>query len=150
MTRPGGTTPRGLPYPGSVNIHADTPKAIQALAEAITAQLSSLGSGVILDTFTGTAHVGPDSTGWPAGQFSVTFPSLAVVQGAVASYGTFLGGPAQPGWVSPPGPGNFVPPGGVNTALFTMMDVNGWNMPYAFRFKNTDITVCALAWGPPH
>jgi hypothetical protein len=149
MTRPGGTTPRGLPFPGSVNIHADTPNAIRALAEAVDSQLSSLGAGIILDTFTGTARVGADSTGYATGQFTVTFPRIAALQGAVASYGTFLGGPAQPGWISPPGPGNYVPPGGTNTALFNMMDANGWNMPYAFRFSNTDITVCALGWGTP-
>ena len=147
MSRPGGTTPRGLPYPGSVNIHADTPNAIRALAESIDGQLSSLGSGVILDTYTGKVRVGPKLPNWNVGQFAVTFPKLATVQGAVASWGTFLGGPARAGWIAPPGPGNFTV-AGLNTALFTMNDANNFVYPYS-SFADTDITVCALGWGTP-
>jgi hypothetical protein len=149
VTRPGGTTPRGLPYPGSANIHADTPNAIRALAEAVDAQLTSLGSGIILDTFTGKVRAGPGQ-GYGAAQFSVTFPKLASVQGCVASWGTFLGGTAQPAILH--SPGSPTPPNNnFNAALFTITHAQAfcWTGSGYPLIQNQDLTVCALGWGTP-
>jgi len=134
-----------------VNIHADTPKAIQALAEAIDAQLSSLGSGVILDTFTGVVHIGA-GIGYGAAQFAVPFPRLAAVSGAVGCYGTFLAaGVTVPAIVHAPGTitgaTNVVDPTKWTITTAQCWVWNGTQYPY---IQNTDITVCALAWGPPH
>lgn len=100
MTRPAGVTPRGFPYPGSANIHANTPAALQALAEAISGQLSSVGAGVVFDFYGGNVTVSSNLiTLSPA----VIFPRLQTVNGltgnlgvsGVPGYGCYLSG--QPG-----------------------------------------------------
>lgn len=154
MTRPGGTTPRGLPYPGSAGIHANTAAALQAFAEAVDGQMNSLGAGVILDTFTGKVRLGP-GTGYGLAQFGVTFPKLAVVQGAVATYATFFGGPALPMWIWAPGDPNFQM-SSTDPNKFSAMRadhlvwVGSLNVGEYPEVTNTDITVCALGWGIPH
>jgi len=155
VTRPSGTSPRGLPFPGSAGIHANTPAAIQALAEAVEAQLSSLGSGVILDTFTGKVRLGP-GVGYGASTFYVPFPRLATVLGALASYGTFLGGPAVPLVIgAAPGAPNWTNPY-IDPLYFTAWPINNNvfvttspGQGYFPEVVNTDITVCALGWGIP-
>jgi hypothetical protein len=153
VTRPAGTTPRGLPYPGSAGIHANTPAALQALAEAVDAQMNSLGAGVILDTFTGKVRLGP-GTGYGLAQFAVTFPNLATVIGAIASYGTFLGGPALPMLITAPGVPNFTM-SSTDPNKFSairadhMVWVGQLNVGEYPEVTNTDITVCALGWGAP-
>lgn len=128
MTRPAGTTPRGLPYPGSANIHAETPTAIQALAEAITAQLSSIGAGLVFDFWVGLRTC--DS----AGKFTVPFPNLAAVSGGVCTYGVNLGGTLRNGWAAG------LAAGGVGNMVATL---------YTENFNNTTVTIHAIGWGPP-
>lgn len=93
MTRPAGSTPRGLPWPSSANSHSETPAAIKSLAEAIAAQLTNLGDGVILDTFAGPLPITNN-------QFTVPFPRLAACTGMVCCQGFSWGGADAAGWVA--------------------------------------------------
>lgn len=128
MTRPAGTTPRGLPYPGSGGIHADTPAALQALAEAITAQLSSIGQNTVFDFWVGLRTC--DSTG----KFTVPFANLAACDGGICSYGVNAGGTLRNGWAAG------LAAGGVGYMVATL---------YGENFNNTTVTINAVGWGPP-
>ena len=90
VTRPAGTTPNGLPYPGSVDIHVRTPAALQALAEATEAKLSAVTPGIIIETFRGVISTAGSSY-FPRG-FTVPFTRLAVVNGWIGAYGVDDGG----------------------------------------------------------
>lgn len=149
MTRPGGTTPRGLPYPGSAGIHANTPSALQALAEAITAQLGTIGAGLIFDTFAGKIHLGA-ALGYQSPVFRVAFPKLSQVIGCVASYGNFAGGPVVPAWLqtsySGVAAGSALP---ANQREFFLIPACNSTPPYTPEVRNSDFSICALAWGYP-
>lgn len=82
MTRPAGSTPNGLPYPGSIDIHARTPAALQALAEATEARLTAMSPGTILDAWRGEVQI--SLSGASYGSFTVTFPRLAAITGWIA------------------------------------------------------------------
>lgn len=140
MTRPGGTTPRGLPYPGSAGIHANTPAALQALAEAVTAQLTSLGNDIVLETFTGTITTESFDRGYGVAAFTVPWKTLGTVLGMVASYGNFAGGPGTPGWIHAPDTGS---------GLFFLVPAKGWVAPYTDKFVGVTVSLCALGWGYP-
>ena len=139
MTRPGGTTARGLPYPGSVGIHADTPKAIQALAEAVDGQLSTIGGGNAIAFWTGNVTMNSSETSPNMGQY---FPALRSIAGMVVAYGTWAGGVNQIGW----------PTAGGAAGTFQMCSAKAaylWPTGTAESFANKTVTVCVMAWGPP-
>lgn len=149
MTRPSGTTPRGLPYPGSANIHANTPQALQALAEAVTAQLGSIGDNVIFDTFVGKIQTG-GVLGYQSSVFRIAFPKLSQVIGCVASYGNFAGGALVPAFLQPSysgvAAGSSLPP---NQREFFLIPVSNSTPPYTPGVTGQAFSVCALAWGNP-
>lgn len=134
VTRPGGTTPRGLPYPGSDAPHANTPAALQALAEAITGQLSALPGGLIFDTWTGQVTCSATAT------FTIPFPNLAVVSGYVCCYGIFSAGDAYR-WGSAQGAGTFP-----SLAVAGSMIPADWKQE---NFNNNKVSICAFGWGVP-
>lgn len=138
MTRPSGVTPlKSLPYPGSAGKHSDTPKAIQALAEAIDGQLSGIEGGLRFAFYTGNINI--DGSGLSQ---LLVFPELKSVSGGIVSYGTFLGGIYRVGW-----------PSAVNyTQKFSMMAANQsilYPPSSTETFNNTTISICVAAWGPP-
>jgi len=122
--RPGGQTSRGLPYPGSNNIISSTPAAIQALAEAIGGQLSSIGSGIAIDGWAGNIN-------FSAGKGDLSdvsrFPKLASIDGIVACLGTV---PAN----------SFL--AGMGASVYIM------GMNYRAAQYNGAAWVYVLAWGP--
>jgi hypothetical protein len=133
MTRPAGTTPKGLPYPGSADIHARTPASIQALAEAIDAKVTSLGP-IVLDFYQGVLPVS-NIVNW--GTVTIPFPNLAAVQGFIAIPGIDSGGNDVLGYFAgghDSGYGQFYPvPGGGSghgpiPSLITVHAV-GWGTP---------------------
>lgn len=124
--RPGGTTSRGLPYPGSTGIIANTPSALQALAEAITGQLSSLGSGIITDAYAGNANASAGKI--DLSNIALYFPKLASVTGMVGGLG---GSPAA----------YFLCGSGASVY------VSGMN--YRAAQINGAVWIDVLAWGPP-
>lgn len=139
VTRPGGTTPRGLPYPGSTAAQASTPAALQALAEAITGQLSTLPGGIMFDTFVGNLTTG-NIGGYQSGALIVPFANLGTLLGAVASYGNFIGGgPVVKGWVQ----NDYF-----NVAKFWIVPALNAVPPYENAASKT-FSVCALGWGYP-
>lgn len=132
VTRPGGVTPRGFPYPGSAGIQATTPGALQALAEAITGQLSSIGAGVILDVFVGARTVSANTV---QPLTVAEFPKLASITGMVAQIGSapgasYLGGGVNTGGTAP-------------QQTFRVMALRNRAPAYT-----GNITVLAIAWGP--
>lgn len=140
VTRPGGTTPRGLPYPGSSGAHANTPAALQALAEAITAQMGTLPGGIVLDTFVGKLTSGIRLQ-YQSASIIVPFAKLGTVLGAVVSYGNFLDGnqPAVvPGWVQNDW---------LNTARFYIVPANNNVPPYNTPADGKSYSICAIGWG---
>jgi len=142
VTRPAGVTPRGLPYPGSAGMHSNTPAALQSLAEAITAQMTSLGNGVILETFTGTVRVDTYDRGYGVASLRVPWTKLGQVLGSVVSYGSFAGGPGYPGWVQSPDATH-------NSPDYMIIHANAYIAPYGNTFKGQTISICALGWGYP-
>lgn len=139
MTRPGGVTPiKALPYPGSANIQAETPKALQSLAEAIDAQLSSVQGGYQFAFWAGALTL--DS----AGQSPVlNFPGLRSVAGALVSLGYWLPGTVyRAGWATAAGStGRFY----VNAANASMLGPGGGQETFA----GATVAVCVAAWGMP-
>jgi hypothetical protein len=135
--RPSGVTPRGLPYPGSANIHAETPKALQALAEATSAQLSSVGGGLIFDFFVGNKQT--DGSGMFRMNPGVEFPKLKVVYGVLAQLGVHLGGTYHPGEVT----------GQSSLTSFYVVAGRQYLQPAEGQetFFNTTVSICAVAWG---
>jgi hypothetical protein len=132
--RPAGVTARGLPYPGSANIHAETPKAIQALAEAIDGQLGSIVGGYQLAFWVGNISI--DSAG--KSQLLV-FPTLSSIRGGLVSYGTFGGGVYRVG----------TPSGFGSSAKFDMIAAKA-QFPAGGgqeTFANTTVSACIVAWG---
>src|SRR6476646_2602393 len=93
MTRPGGVTPRGLPYPGSANIHAETPKALQDLATAIEQQLSSFPGGLQQRLWTGLLTLDGSSSA------VLVFPQFQI-HGGIAQLSSHMGGTAKVGFCS--------------------------------------------------
>jgi hypothetical protein len=140
VTRPAGTTPRGLPYPGSAGIHANTPAALQALAEAVTGQLTSLGNGVILETFTGVVTIDSYDRGYGIASFRIPWVKLRVVLGSVVSYGSFAGGPGSPGWIQAPDATHGSPD-------YMIIHANHNVAPYGYTFKGQNVSMCAFGWG---
>lgn len=133
MSRPGGVTPKGLPYPGSGDVHSRTPAALQALAEAVESKLTAVTPGVILDFFHGVLSV--SATGAAYGSFTIPFVNLAAITGWVGSYGIDLGGGLVDGFIScAPGAGGM----GYLTAA-----------PWVKGRPPGQITVHAVGWGPP-
>jgi hypothetical protein len=134
MTRPSGTTPNGLPFPGSIDIHARTPAALQALAEAIESKLTAISPGVILDAWRGVVQVG--QYGSAHGGITVPFPRLAAVTGWIGCYGVDDGGGLQDGYI---------------TNLFTSSNGLGYycSAPWASGRATSAITIHAVGWGPP-
>jgi hypothetical protein len=132
MTRPAGTTPHGLPYPGSVDIHARTPAALQALAEAVEAKLTALTPGVIIDKFRGVVPVA--AFGGSYGTFTVPFPNLAAVTGWIGCLGIDDGGGLVDGFLL----------GGAGGGHGTIVTA-----PWIKVKPPGSITVHAIGWGPP-
>jgi len=133
VTRPAGTTPNGLPYPGSVDIHARTPAALQSLAEAIESKLTAVTPGIILDPWRGIVNL--PSFGGSYSTFTIPFPRLAAVNGWVGVYGVDDGGGLQDGFVT-------CVPGAGGNGYFTVA-------PWTRVKPTTAITVHAVGWGPP-
>lgn len=132
MTRPAGMTPHGLPYPGSAEIHARTPAALQALAEAVESKLSAQAPGIIIDRFRGLIPV--NGFGGSFGAISIPFAHLAAVHGWIGCYGVDDGGGLVDGFVSS-GIGS-------NTGYFV-------SAPWVAIKPPASITVHAIGWGPP-
>lgn len=135
MTRPAGVTPiKSLPYPGSANIHAETPKALQSLAEAIGGQLTSVQGGYRFAMWVGNLAL--DSTGKSP---VLTFPELKSVAGFIVSTGSFIaGGAYQVGW----------PSYGVNQFTMNSSEASLTNPGPPGTFANKTISACIVAWGP--
>lgn len=132
MTRPAGITPRGFPYPGSSGLHANTPTVLQALAEAITGQLSSVGVGVVFDFYAGTVQVS-------ANLISLTpaiFTRLQTVNGVVGNCG--VGAPGGAYLAGQPGGS-----GSLQLAIGHLDWVTATDRPYTGA-----LWVNLLAWGP--
>jgi hypothetical protein len=134
MTRPAGTTPKGLPYPGSADIHARTPTAIQALAEAIDSKLTSLGSGIMLDLYQGVLPVS-NMINW--GTVTIPFPNLAAVQGYIAIPGIDSGGQDILGYFA----------GGYDSGFGQFYPIPGVGSGHG-PIPST-LTVHAIGWGTP-
>lgn len=133
MTRAGGITPRGLPYPGSANIHAETPRALQALATAVQEQLGSLAGGISLRFMTGTAALDGNASA------VLSFPNFTIYGGIVQLTTIGVG-------INKPGYATAVAAGG----RFAIMSANGWvALTGPDSFKNLTIGICAVAWGAP-
>jgi hypothetical protein len=135
VTRPAGLTPKGLPFPGSIDIHARTPAALQALAEAIEAKLTALAPGLMLDTWRGLLPL--TISGGVYGMFTVPFPRLAAVTAWIGTPGTDAGGSLSVGFIVPTtgsGVGYFLPS---PTGNLTVAPVP------------STLTVHAVGWGPP-
>ena len=135
MTRPGGVTPvKSLPYPGSGAIHADTPKSIQSLAEAISRQLTSVQGGYRLAYWVGNLAL--DSAGTSP---VLSFPGeLASVVGFIVTTGSFMGGAYQVGW----------PSYGTNKFTMNSSEASLTNPGPVGTFANKTISACVVAWGP--
>lgn len=132
--RPAGVTSKGLPYPGSANIHAETPKALQSLAEAIDGQLGSIVGGYRLAFWVGNINI--DSSG---NSQLLVFPELSAIRGGIVMYGTFLGGVYRVGF----------PTGFASNAKFMMVAAKA-ALPAGGgqeTFANTTVSVCIAAWG---
>lgn len=143
MTRPGGMTPRGLPYPSSALPLTEIPGAIKSLADAIGEQLTYIGGGLTLDTFAGVLSItevvdSGSPNGGRAGTFTVPFPRLATVAGMVCCAGTTLGGEDEKGYAgADPGAG-----------------AQGWWAPCAWMggsraYTPRSLTIHAVGWGTP-
>lgn len=128
MTRPAGTTPLGFPYPGSSGIHANTPGAIQALAEAVSNRLTAGAGAVTLDYWAGAVNVSANNINVPLS----TFPRLQAVNGMVATVGTNWGGTHYWAWTAVP-----------STTQVTLVPTQ----PGAAAI-NGSVTINLLAWGP--
>lgn len=129
MTRPAGTTPgRGFPYPGSELIIANIPGAMKALADAISANLTGIGQGVVLAFHRGSHSVSAGIVTWDQ---AAAFPTLAVVQGMIATQDT--GGPAAS-----------VLGGGLNGAR-----MNLYPLQHSLAKFSGSVTIDAIAWGTP-
>lgn len=134
MTRPSGTTPKGLPFPGSIDIHPRTPAALQALAEAIEAKLSALSANVMLDFFRGVLPT-PGST---SVSFTVPFTRLAAVTGWIGTIGVDAGGQVVAGVIIP------IPSAGNGFGVFYPAPTgSGHPAP------PSSLTIHAVGWGPP-
>jgi hypothetical protein len=133
MTRPGGVTPRGLPYPGSVNIHAETPKALQALAQTAESQLGSIIGGYQLRFWTGIAAL--DSTG----SMTAVWPNFTVY-GGIAQLSSHGGTTGKLGYCTA------VQNGGKVTVLAANSGVKSTGPE---TFANNTVTMCVMAWGVP-
>lgn len=134
MTRPAGVTPKGLPYPGSADIHPQTPAAIQALAEAIEANLTSMGTTVV-DMYHGLITV---QSGGTYGSFVIPFPNLASVTGFVAGWGLDDGGASG---------ANGYLTGGAGSGYCVFAPVPSSTAPANVKIPGS-ITVHAVGWGP--
>lgn len=133
MTRPGGTTPRGLPYPGSADTHAGTPAALQALADALQGQLGSVAGGIVLKFWTGNLTLDGSAAG------VLSFPGFTIY-GGIIQLTTLGGGSTKIGYATA------VAPGG----KFSIQSVNGWVLATGpENFNNTNVGICAVAWGAP-
>ena len=131
VTRPAGTTPNGLPYPGSADIHANTPAALQALAMAVDDRLSALEPGIIIDVYRSGMSV-PVSSYFPA-QFNFTFPRLAAVNGWVGVYGVDDGGVLADAYII------------ASNATFGQIA----GLPFYIARPPANFTLHAVGWGPP-
>lgn len=133
MTRPAGTTPNGLPYPGSADIHVRTPAALQALAEAVESRLSAVSPGIIIETFRGLVTV-TGSSYFPRG-FYVPFTRLAAVNGWFGAYGVDDGGQLLDCFVAASAAGS-------NYGNLVATPFYNVSPPSSF-------TLHAIGWGPP-
>lgn len=136
MTRPAGTTARGLPYPGSAEIHPRTPDALKALAEAFESKITTIQPGLILDLWAGVLQCTRASTYC---YFVVPFPKLASVIGWVGTAGIDLGGNLVDGWLYTSDGSGY---GAFTVAPLAHSGGVGPTPPNA-------ITVHALGWGTP-
>lgn len=132
MTRPAGSTPNGLPYPGSAEIHARTPAALQALAEAIESKLTAIAPGIILDVYRGPVHL--TNFGASSSSFAFAFPNLATCQGRVGVAGVDQGTGLVDGFIG-----------------FNGIGASGYfnAAPWVKARPPADITLHAVGWGPP-
>jgi hypothetical protein len=137
-----GTTPRGLPYPGSDDPVYNIPLFLQQLADAVQAQLTSAGSTVKSGTWAGVATTNSNGFIFPV------IPGLRTVRGALLGAMT-AGGGAGPYLY-------FLSP-------VSWTDQNQWGKAwigvanpavdggggYPASVKNTAVGVNVLAWGDP-
>jgi hypothetical protein len=117
---------------------------LQALAEAVTAQMTSLGNGVILETFTGVITVDDYDRGYGAAAFRIPWTKLGQVLGSVVSFGSFAdpAGLGEPGWVQAPSAAH-------NGTDHFMIHAQAHISPYGKTFKGKRMSYCALGWGYP-
>jgi hypothetical protein len=133
MTRPGGVTPRGLPYPGSGAAHADTPAALQALADAISSQLGSVAGGVELKGWAGNVTLDGNAS------VVLTFAGYQVL-GGICQLTSHMGGSGSPGWASGVDAGGRV----------VVTDVNQWIESVGSpSFRNKIVGLMAVVWVAP-
>ena len=127
-------TPRGLPYPGSDGAHADTPAALQALADAISSQLGSVAGGVELKTWSGLVALDSGASA------VLSFPGFTVL-GGIAQLTSHLGGAAiGAAWASGVAPGGRV----------VVTDANQWvQLVGNPTFKSKTVGIMTVCWVTP-
>jgi hypothetical protein len=134
--RPAGSTPRGLPYPGSANIHAETPAAIRALAEALEAQLGTAVGGLVNDTYVGVVAIG---SGGLLNENTIRFPRLATIRGGLVQQGIAGGTPQRIAFAT----GIAGQPGNTAKGVY-LRNGNDYN-----GYPTGSVTITAIAWGTP-
>lgn len=137
MTRPAGTTPvKGLPYPGSANIHSQSPMAIQSLAEAIDRNLSTVVGGYKFGFAAGNWQLDGDGA-------CVVPPSLLGLKsivGMLVNIGTFAGGTYKIGWAT----------GSASSSGRFLVTAAGASLTFPGppdSFANVVVSACVMAWG---
>jgi hypothetical protein len=141
MSFTSGTTPRGLPYPGSDDPVYNIPSFLQQLAAAVQAQLNSAGTSQPLAWWSGVA------TTTSGGFISPAIPGLRVVRGALAMANKVTGGAGPYLYFLSPVSWTDSAQWGKAWIGVANPAVDGGGYPASV--KNTAVGVNVLAWGDP-
>lgn len=143
MTFPAGSTPGGLPYPGTDGEPSDIPLYLENLAQAVTDRLGKDPTGVV---WVRIARSYPTDA---SGIASVTLPGIRAARGFIATPGngavvigaSNLYDPAAPGQ---PGTDAVLP-----LIMWKQAKSTGGSVHSQYRWVNhAGIGVQLIAWGP--
>ena len=143
MTQLRGTTPRGLPYPGSAEPVYNIPLFLQQLADAVQAQLTAAGSGLLLVTWAGNLTTNTSGFIFPV------LPGLKIVRGALVMASGVSGGGGP--WLYFLSPTSWTDQNSWGKAVIgvTKMTEDAGKPGYPGPVKSTSVGVNVIAWGDP-